>query len=143
MHPARACKAGRLRLARLRGNSTVTEFEFRQMVDRLFVKRRSDITGVLHGAVGLSGEAGEILDLVKKSWAYGKPIDCDKLIEEMGDALHYMTMLCIKLDVTFGDLMAANKRKLDKRYPNGYSDKAAIARADMKPSKRAKRKARK
>lgn len=112
---------------------TSSEYAFREMVDRLFQKQREGITGILHGAVGLAGESGEVLDMVKKSWVYGRPLDKDKMLAEMGDVLHYLTMLCILLDVTFDDVMRNNMIKLQKRYPDGYSDAAAIARADTQP----------
>lgn len=104
---------------------------FRTYVDRLFVKRREGIDGQLHATVGMAGEASECLDLVKKSWVYGKPLDLVKLQEEAGDTLHYITMLCIVNGWTLEDLAANNKAKLDKRYPDGYTDAAAIARVDQ------------
>lgn len=104
---------------------------FRECVNNLFIKRRDGIEGQLHAAVGLSGESGEVLDLIKKSWVYGKPLDTDKLKTEAGDTLHYLVMLCITQGWTLEDLAANNKAKLDLRYPTGYSDAAAIARKDM------------
>lgn len=104
---------------------------FRTYVDSLFVKRRDGIEGVLHAAVGLAGEGAECLDLVKKSWVYGKPLDVAKLRAEAGDTLHYLVMLCITQGWTLEELAADNKAKLDRRYPQGYTDAAAIARADQ------------
>jgi NTP pyrophosphatase (non-canonical NTP hydrolase) len=114
----------------------ITMSAYRDFVDGLFVKRRQGIEGFVHASMGLAGEAGECLDLVKKSYAYDKPLDTDKLIEEAGDAFHYLNMLCLKLGEALGkpfgiqDLIDHNVTKLRKRYPNGYSDAAAIARAD-------------
>lgn len=101
-------------------------------VDRLFVKRRDGLEGLLHACVGLSGESGECLDLVKKTWVSGKELNLDKLKEEAGDTLHYLVMLCITQGWTLDDLIARNVQKLDLRYPNGvYSDAANIARVDQ------------
>lgn len=108
-----------------------SEYEFRAFVDRLFVKQRDGVEGLLHAAVGLAGESGEVLDLIKKVWVYDKPLDREKLIEEMGDVTHYLMMLCIKLQIDFQVLMENNVAKLKKRYPDGYSDAAALARADQ------------
>jgi len=105
--------------------------DFQIYVGRLFVKRRDGIEGQLHATVGMAGEAAECLDLVKKSWVYGKDLDLVKLQEEAGDTLHYITMLCVVNNWTLEDLAANNKAKLDKRYPQGYTDAAAIARKDM------------
>ena len=104
---------------------------FRAYVDSLFVRRRDGLEGVLHSCIGLAGEASECLDLVKKSWVYGKPLDVAKLQTEAGDTLHYLVMLCIKQGWTLEDLAANNKAKLDLRYPDGYTDAAAIARKDV------------
>lgn len=100
-------------------------------VDRLFVKRREGIEGQLHACVGLAGESAECLDLIKKTWVTNKPLDLNKLQEEAGDTLHYLVMLCVANGWTLEDLAANNKAKLDKRYPNGYSDEAAWARRDQ------------
>jgi NTP pyrophosphatase (non-canonical NTP hydrolase) len=105
--------------------------EFFPYVDRLFVKRRHGLEGTLHAAIGLAGEGGEVLDLVKKTWVSGKELDLVKLQTEAGDTLHYLVMLCIKQGWTLEDLAANNKAKLDKRYPDGCSDAANIARADV------------
>lgn len=112
----------------------MSEAEYRNYVSSLFVKRREGIEGTLHAAVGLSGESGEILDLVKKSWCYGKVLDRNKMLEEAGDVYHYFTMLCIKMGWTMEDVISNNVEKLNKRYPNGYTDHAAIARKDQQPS---------
>lgn len=103
-------------------------------VNRLFVKRRDGIDGQLHACIGLAGESGECLDLVKKSWVYGKPLDLVKLQTEAGDTLHYLVMLCIANGWTLEDLVANNRAKLNLRYPTGYTDAAAIARADVVPA---------
>lgn len=85
---------------------------------------------LLHGAVGASGEAGELLDCIKKSWVYEKPLDMDNIMEEVGDTLFYLQIVCNALGVTLMDMMQMNMNKLKKRYPTGYSNEAALARAD-------------
>lgn len=112
-----------------------TEQDYREFVEGLFVKRREGIDGFMHAASGLAGESGEVLDHVKKTWVYGKPFDYAKVLEEMGDTLHYFTMMCIKMGISWEDVIANNVTKLKKRYPNGYSDADAIARADQKPER--------
>lgn len=86
----------------------------------------------LHMAVGVSGEAGELLDAVKRHVIYGKPLDRDNVIEELGDLEFYMQGLRAELGITRDETLQANKRKLlGKRYTSGtYTDAQAIARAD-------------
>ena len=86
---------------------------------------------LLHMAVGVSGEAGELLDAIKKHCVYQKPINMENVMEEAGDILFYLTGLLNDLDISLEDCINANMDKLSKRYPNGsYSNAAAIARAD-------------
>ena len=86
----------------------------------------------LHSAIGCAEEAGEILGLFKKETFYGKPIDKDELIEELGDLFHYMSRLMYNYELSLTDIIQANVNKLGKRFPNGYSDKDAIGRADKR-----------
>jgi len=85
----------------------------------------------LHMAVGVSGEAGELLDAVKKAAIYRKPIDRTNVIEELGDIEFYIEGLRQGLGITREETIAANIAKLGKRYEGfQYSDKAAQDRAD-------------
>lgn len=84
-----------------------------------------------HHTTGMAGEAGELLDITKKTWIYGKPLDIEHIIEEMGDLRWYYQSMLNMLGLTDEDIQAANTIKLMKRYPNGvYSNADAIARAD-------------
>lgn len=86
---------------------------------------------LLHALLGLSGEVGELVDPVKKSMFYGKPLDVENIKEEAGDILWYIAgPLCSALGCTLEDLARANVAKLRKRYPEKYTDQAAIDRAD-------------
>jgi NTP pyrophosphatase (non-canonical NTP hydrolase) len=86
---------------------------------------------LLHMAVGVSGEAGELLDAVKKHCVYQKQIDIDNIKEEAGDILFYLTGLLNELDMSLEDCIIANREKLSKRYASGsYSNEQAISRAD-------------
>lgn len=87
-------------------------------------------TDLLHAILGISGESGELVDGFKKSLIYGKAIDVENLKEEAGDILWYMALLLRTLNTTFEEVMAANITKLQRRYPEKYTDQAAIARAD-------------
>lgn len=90
----------------------------------------SQINDVMHSSVGISGEAGEILDTVKKSWIYGKDLNTDNLREELGDLFFYMQMMCNTFGWTFTDIIEQNIQKLSIRYPEAYTDELAIKRLD-------------
>ena len=85
---------------------------------------------ILHMAVGVSGEAGELIDAVKKAVIYRKPLDRENVVEELGDLEFYMEGLRQGLNITREETLDANIAKLGKRYQDGYSDKAAHDRAD-------------
>lgn len=73
---------------------------------------------IIHGVMGINGEAGEIIDLVKKSVFYGRELDGKLLIEEIGDMLWYTNLLIHAAGSTWGEVMAANIAKLEARYPD-------------------------
>lgn len=86
---------------------------------------------LMHMAIGVSGEAGELLDAIKKQVIYRKPLDMDNVLEEMGDIEFYLEGLRQGLGITRDDCLAANIAKLGKRYVGmKYSDQAAQDRAD-------------
>jgi NTP pyrophosphatase (non-canonical NTP hydrolase) len=86
---------------------------------------------LLHMAVGVSGEAGELIDAVKKAVIYRKPLDRENVIEELGDIEFYLEGLRQGVGVTREETLNANKAKLGKRYEGfKYSDNAAQTRAD-------------
>jgi NTP pyrophosphatase (non-canonical NTP hydrolase) len=70
----------------------------------------------LLGAVGLSGEAGEVLELHKKWLLHGKPLSREKLLLELGDVLWYLTLLSRIHGITFAEIIHANIAKLEARY---------------------------
>lgn len=85
----------------------------------------------LHMAVGIVGEAGELIDAIKKAVIYNKPLDRDNVIEELGDIEFYMEGLRQSLNITREETILANIEKLGKRYSSGnYSNQQAQDRAD-------------
>lgn len=116
------------------------EIDFEDMVKTLAKSGdviAAEITGDdahnLHMAVGISGEAGELLDAVKKAVIYRKPLNLKNVVEELGDLEFYMEGLRQKLGITREETLTANKEKLGERYKGfKYSDGAAQTREDKK-----------
>lgn len=73
---------------------------------------------LLHAAMGLCTEAGEIMDTLKKTFFYGKPLDKVNLKEESGDSEWYMEILIDYLESTREEIHQFNIDKLKKRYPD-------------------------
>lgn len=114
------------------------EAEYAEMVDKL-VKPGEFILKALtpercnlwHMATGVSGEAGELSDAVKRWTIYNKPLDLANVVEEMGDLEFYLQGIRSALGISRAEVLQANKEKLAVRYAaNTYSDEAAQERAD-------------
>ena len=85
---------------------------------------------LLHAAIGIAGEAGELLDAVRKHVFDGQPLDEDNVIEELGDLCFYIEAACQAIKMKRADIEELNMAKLCERYKDGYSDQAAQQRAD-------------
>ena len=84
-----------------------------------------EIHRLLTGAVGISAEAGEFMEIVKKIIFQGKPANEDNLEHlkiELGDILWYVAQACLALDISLEELTDMNIKKLSKRYPEGTFD---------------------
>lgn len=85
-----------------------------------------------HVGRGIAGEAGELQDALKKHLDYGQPLDVDNVEEEIGDLLFYTSKLASLCGLTLESCILANREKLEKRYPDGFSVEAAKERADKR-----------
>jgi NTP pyrophosphatase (non-canonical NTP hydrolase) len=86
---------------------------------------------LLHMVIGISGEAGELLDAVKKNAIHNKELDRENVIEELGDLEFYMEGLRQELGISREVTLEHNIRKLSTRYSGlVYSNQAAQERAD-------------
>lgn len=82
-------------------------------------------------AMGLSGEAGEVTDLIKKEVFHGHEVDPEKVKKELGDLMHYAAGLATMYGFTLEEVAMANIKKLMTRYPNGFNKEDSINRVDV------------
>lgn len=82
-------------------------------------------------ALGIAGESGEIVDIIKKTIFQGHRLSVEDIIEEVGDLMWYITALCSTLDISLEKVLDANMDKLSKRYPNGFTQIDSIQRVDV------------
>lgn len=73
---------------------------------------------LVHMALGITGEAGEVADVIKKHYAYGKTLDVQHLVEEVGDIMFYLNGLLAEVDVEWSEVLELNIKKLEARYPD-------------------------
>jgi len=85
---------------------------------------------LINGVMGLCGEAGEAIDIVKKHLAQGHELDREKLIKELGDVAWYLAETAYALDVPLEDVLQRNIDKLRARYPQGFEAKRSIERTE-------------
>lgn len=84
---------------------------------------------LLEGALGLNGEAGEIADMLKKHLFQGHDFKKPDLIDELGDVMWYIALICECQHLSMNGVMQHNIDKLATRYPDGFTSEASINRA--------------
>lgn len=85
---------------------------------------------IMNGVLGLTGEAGEVSDMIKK-WRYqGHELDYRKLAEELGDCLWYVATMAYGIGYDLETIMEMNDQKLKRRYPEGFDPARSINRAE-------------
>jgi RimJ/RimL family protein N-acetyltransferase/NTP pyrophosphatase (non-canonical NTP hydrolase) len=83
---------------------------------------------LINGVMGLCGESGEAIDIVKKWLAQGHELDREKLAKELGDIAWYLAETAWALDIPLENILKANIEKLKNRYPEGFSCERSRAR---------------
>ena len=96
-----------------------------QRITELDVEHDADVPRLLPAALGLTAEAGEFTEVVKKIVLQGKPYNEDNVFHmkrELGDICWYLAQACMALDTTFDEIIEMNVDKLKARYPGGEFD---------------------
>ena len=83
---------------------------------------------LINGVMGLCGESGEAIDIVKKHLHQGHELDREKLIKELGDIAWYLAETATALDVSLEEVLERNIEKLRSRYPEGFSAERSVNR---------------
>ena len=85
---------------------------------------------LINGVMGLCGESGEAIDIVKKHLAQGHDLDREALVKELGDVAWYLAETAYALDVPLEDVLARNIDKLRARYPDGFDTEKSANRTE-------------
>ena len=83
---------------------------------------------LINSVMGLCGESGEAIDIVKKWLAQGHELDKAKLAKELGDIAWYLAEAATALDLPLEEILQANIDKLKKRYPEGFDTERSVNR---------------
>jgi NTP pyrophosphatase (non-canonical NTP hydrolase) len=108
----------------------MTGTEYQKLAQRTMNLDLSTEEMIVNALLGLSGEVGEINDYIKKHKYQGHQLVVDKVIEEAGDVMWYIALLCTALYTDMDALMERNIDKLKKRYPNGFDSDRSINREE-------------
>ena len=109
-------------LAKDNERMTANEYQAKAMRTASFINQDiADGNGLLlQGLMGLCGEAGECIDLVKKCVFQGKELDKAHLAKELGDVAWYLAVSAQSIGYDFETILRMNIAKLEARYPNGF-----------------------
>lgn len=107
---------------------TINEYQKLAMTTLNPELREKDV--LINGVMGLCGESGEAIDIVKKWLAQGHELDRDQLAKELGDICWYLAETATALGYDLEDIMAANIEKLRERYPDGFDAARSIGREE-------------
>ena len=104
--------------------------EYQRLAMRTLNPELSQQGVLINGVMGLCGEAGEAIDIVKKHLAQGHELDREGLVKELGDVAWYLAETAYALDVSLDEVCQRNVEKLHQRYPEGFSTADSVARID-------------
>lgn len=85
---------------------------------------------LVNGVMGLNGESGEVIDIVKKHMFQGHELDKDKIKKELGDVMWYVAEICEALNLSLDEVMEGNIEKLAKRFKDGFTVNESINRKE-------------
>lgn len=94
--------------------------EYEQLALRTSGTYTDKLDQLINGVMGLDGEAGEVIDVVKKYLYQGHELNTDKIKDELGDVLWYINLIANAINISLEEIAKCNIDKLEKRYPKGY-----------------------
>ena len=107
---------------------TINEYQQLAMITLNPSLDKKDV--LINGVMGLCGESGEAIDIVKKHLAQGHALDREALLKELGDNAWYLAETAYALDATLEEVLEGNIYKLKLRYPQGFETVRSIDRTE-------------
>ena len=111
-------------------HSPITAKEYQDLAMTTLNPALSKKDVLINGVMGLCGESGEAIDIVKKWLAQGHELDKEKLAKELGDIAWYLAETAYALDISLDDIFRGNIEKLKRRYPEGFASERSVRRKD-------------
>lgn len=107
----------------------MTPNEYQAQAMRWLNPALSEKDTLINGVMGLCGESGEVIDLVKKHLSQGHPLDRKALAKELGDVAWYLAETAYVLGYPLEEIFRMNLEKLSARYPDGFSTERSLHRS--------------
>ena len=104
--------------------------EYQKLALRTLNPELNERDVLINGVMGLCGESGEAIDIVKKHLAQGHPLDREKLAKELGDIAWYLAETAYAIGYPLEEILQMNIDKLKARYPEGFSSENSINRQE-------------
>ena len=106
--------------------------DYQEDAKRTMGYRTLDSFNLAVAGLGITGEAGEVADYIKKVVSHGHKLDPKKLMAELGDTMWYISLLATLLEVSLEDIAKQNIAKLRARYPQGFESARSVNREESK-----------
>jgi NTP pyrophosphatase (non-canonical NTP hydrolase) len=103
---------------------------YQELAARTLGRDRTHEQQLANAALGLTGEAGETAELIKKHLFHATPLDRDAMVKELGDCLWYIAAFATVLDIPMGEIADKNIEKLKRRYPEGFDPERSRNRTE-------------
>ena len=104
--------------------------EYQELAMRTLNPKLDKKDVLINAVMGLCGESGEAIDIVKKYLAQGHDFDKEKFKKELGDIAWYLAEAAYAIDVPLEEILLGNIEKLKKRFPEGFSEEKSINRKE-------------
>ena len=108
----------------------MTIHEYQDLAMRTLNPALSPKDVLINAVMGLCGESGECIDIVKKWLAQGHELDQEKLAKELGDVAWYLAEAATALEIPLENILEAKIQKLTRRFPEGFSVEASVNRTE-------------
>lgn len=107
-----------------------TIYKYEKEVNKTRNNKLNEFESLLEGLMGLNGEAGEAIDILKKQMFQDHKEDYKHIASELGDCCWYITVTANAMGYSLVDILNMNIEKLHKRYPNGFDSAKSIDRSE-------------
>ena len=104
--------------------------EYQELAARTLGRDRTHEQQLANAALGLTGEAGEVAEVIKKHLFHATPLDQEALVKELGDCLWYLGAFATVLGLSLDDIAQRNIDKLRRRYPEGFDPERSRTRTE-------------